>query len=474
MNKFGRKLTLLAVAAATAITLAQGANQVKAAKTTVTWFVGLGTGAQAAQIDAENKVVADFNAANPDIELKINIAASNQAAPDALSTLIASGNAPDIVGPVGVAGSNSFAGEWLDLNPLIKKTNYNMAQFPDAITKIYTEGNGQYGIPFAVYPGLLYYNIDLFKEAGLANPPKNFGDKYKLDGKDVDWSWDTVATIAKRLTVDSAGNDATSAKFDPSKTVQFGFDHQWDTIRSDFQTFGGAPVIDPTTGKVKITDAWRAEAKWMYDGLWTSHFIPNTTYINSDLLKPTAFGSGKVAMTRVMLWYTCCLADDKGKALVNFDLAPVPSYNGKTFAPADADSFRIDKHTANPDASFKVLSYLLGDGALTLLQTYGAYPARADLAKPYIDAQTAKYPSVTNWAIVKPSLDYNSVPHHESAYPNFNKGQQRFADFATLLRSDSGSKMDVDKELDKLQSDLQSIVDQAGQPAAAATMAATK
>jgi len=450
-----RIVTLMAVLALVAVSF--GAQTAKAAdKVVVTWFVGLGTGTDPAQIPVEKAVVEKFNASQDKIELKLNIAASNQVSGDALSTLIASGNSPDIVGPVGVEGSNKFASEWMDLKPLIEKTKYNIAQFPQNVVNIYLEGNGLYGIPFAVYPGVLYYNKQLFDDAGLAYPPKNFGDKYKLDGKDVDWTWDTVATIGKRLTIDANGNDATSDKFDPTKVVSFGFIHQWDTIRSDFETFGGAPVVDPASGKVKIADAWRAEAKWLWNGVWKDHFIPSNSYKTSDLFKPNEFASGKVAMARVMLWFTCCLGELKAK----WDLAPVPMYNGKYNAPADADTFRVSKNTKHPDETFTVLQYLLGEGALDLLTAYGAYPARPDLQAQFIKKLAEKYPSVSNWDIVKPSFDYGTVPHHESAYPNFSKGQQRFTDFATLIYSDQGKSIDIDKELDKLQSDLQAIIDQ--------------
>ncbi len=457
MKSWLRKSSLL-LALAVILALPASFSSVHAqSKTVVTWFVGLGTGTDKAQIEVQNAIVDKFNKSQDKIELKINIAASNQVAPDALSTLIAAGTAPDIVGPVGFDGSNQFAGQWLDLNPLVAKTKYDLKQFPDNLVKLYQDGDALIGIPFAVFPGLLYYNKDLFDEAGLAYPPAKVGDKYKLDGKDVDWDYDTLAIIAKKLTVDAAGNDATSAKFDPTKVVQFGFNHQWGTQRSDFSTFGGSPIIDAKTNKVAIPANWRAEAKWVYNGIWKDHFIPTATYDASDLLKPSAFASGKVAMSRVMLWYTCCLADLKAK----WDLGVVPSYKGQTFAPADADTFRITKATKNPDAAFTVLQYLLGDAALDLLTTYGAYPARPDLQDASIKAKADKYPTVKNWAVVAPSLNYATVPHHESYYPNYSKGQQRLNDFRTLIYGDTGKDIDVDKELDKLQSDLQAIVDAA-------------
>ena len=162
-------------------------------------------------------------------------------------------------------------------------------------------------------------------------------------------------------------------------------------------------------------------------------------------------------MARVMLWYTCCLSDMKAK----WDLGIVPSYNGTTYAPADADTFRIYKGTKNPEAAFTVLQYLLGPAALELLTTYGAYPARPDLQAESIKAKAEKFPGVTNWDIVPASLEYATVPHHESYYPNFSKGEQRFNDYKTLLTGDTGKDMDVNAELDKLQSDINAIIEAA-------------
>ena len=65
-------------------------------------------------------------------------------------------------------------------------------------------------------------NVDLFDEAGLNYPPSSFDEKYVMpDGSEVDWNYDTVAEIAKILTVDANGNDATSADFDPGNIVQY-------------------------------------------------------------------------------------------------------------------------------------------------------------------------------------------------------------------------------------------------------------
>lgn len=423
----------------------------------ITWFVGLGTGTNEQQIEVQNRIVEEFNASQDKIELVINIAASNQTAPDILSTLIASGDAPDIVGPVGFSGSNAFAGQWLDLAPLIEATGYDLGQFPENLVESYRSLDGEQllGLPFAVFPGVLYYNVGLFDEAGLNYPPTEAGVPYVMpDGTEVPWDYNTVVEIGKILTVDANGYDATMPEFDPTKTIQFGFIHQWDTLRSDFHTFGANYVVDEE-GKVHIWDNWREAARWLWEAVWVHHIHPSDSWISSDLLLGNAFNSGNVAMARSMLWYTCCLADAPA-----WDLAVQPAYNGTIYAPIDMDTFRIHKDTKHPEEAFTVLTYLLGDAALDLLTVYGGYPARPELQDAAIQAKAETYPSVQNWDVVARSIQYAPVPHHEEWYPNFNKGQTRFQDFLTLLRSDGGADIDLEAELDRLEADLQAIVDE--------------
>jgi len=426
-------------------------------KTRVLWFVGLGTGTNEQQIEAQNKVVEDFNNSQDAIELEINIAPSNQVAPDTLATLIAAGDSPDIIGPVGFDGSNRYAGNWVDLQPLVDASGYDLSSLPSNLVDSYREGDQLLGIPFAVFPGVLYYNADLFDEAGLNYPPTEAGVAYVMpDGTEVPWDYNTVTEIGKILTVDANGNDATSADFDPSAIEQFGFIHQWDTIRSDFHTFGAAPIVNEE-GQVVIPDNWRAEAQWLWDSVWTSHIMPTDSYTSSELLNANAFNSGRVAMARSMLWYTCCLNDLEA----NWDLAVQPAYEGTIYAPIDMDTFRMYKDTKNPEAAFTVLSYLLGDAALDLLTAYGAYPARPDLQEAAIAQKAEQYPSVQNWSVVPLSIEFAPAPHHESYYNNYARGQQRLTDFIVLLRSDGGGDVDVNAELDKLQADLQALVDEA-------------
>jgi multiple sugar transport system substrate-binding protein len=118
-----------------------------------------------------------FNASHDNIKLVLAIV-QNDVAYDQLCTEIASGNAPDIVGPVGIRGANEFLGLWLDLQPLVDATGYDLGQYDEATVEFYREDGGLTGIPFAVFPSVIYFNRDLFDEAGLDYPPQAYGEPY--------------------------------------------------------------------------------------------------------------------------------------------------------------------------------------------------------------------------------------------------------------------------------------------------------
>lgn len=258
----------------------------------------------------QEEVVTDYNASQDKIQLILEII-PHSSARDALSTQIASGSGPDLVGPVGWAGSNDFYGQWLDIGPSIKTTGFDTSIFDPALIKFYQTEEGQIGLPFAVFPGGIFFVPSLFDEAGLAYPPQKYGEKYVLDGKSVDWTWDVVTEIARRLTVDEAGKDATQAGFNSAKTVQVGYAPVWQSLQSVGTFYGGAAKIysGETAGKFasSIPDSWKAGFKWYYDGMYGKNpYIATGPLAGSpEFGAGNVFASGKAAMGLTQTWYTC-------------------------------------------------------------------------------------------------------------------------------------------------------------------------
>jgi len=429
------------------------------AQTQVRWFVGLGAGTDEPVIVAQQAIVDAYNASQSDIRLVLEIVENTQAY-DILATQIAAGNAPDIVGPVGIRGRSAFPGAWRDLSDLIAAANYDLSDFDPTLVAFYKiEGQGQIGLPFAVFPSYITYNVALFDEAALAYPPSRYGEPYvTADGEELPWNIDTLRDLAMFLTVDANGNDATMAAFDPNKTVQWGFGVQYTDLRGRLAMFGAGNFAD-ADGNAVIPEHWEVGAQWLHDAMWRDHFHPNGPYGTSDLLGGgNWFDSGNLAMAQTHLWYqSCCMFPLQDE----WALAPMPAaFDGTITAKLHADTFSITAASKNPEAAFDVLTYLISPeiaGRLTTI--YGGMPARLSLQDDFLERFFAeKFPDrEIDWAIVADSLAYPDNPNHEEGMPAFRQAEDLYNAF--LQRMENVAGLGVAAELATLQAELQLLFD---------------
>ncbi len=453
---------VLLTAGLVALSAALNLSPAMAARTDVRWFVGLGAGTDEPTIAAQKKIVEEFNKSQDTINLKLEIVVNAQAY-DQLATQITSGNAPDLVGPVGVKGRSAFPNAWADLTPLMKKANYDISDYDKALVKFYyIKGQGQIGLPFAVYPSFMMFNKALFDEAGLPYPPTAYGQKYKdKNGKMLPWNIETMSALAQQLTVDKNGLDATDAKFDAKNIKQWGFGTQFTDLRGQITLFGAGNFVD-AKGNAVIPPAWRTGIKWMQDAMWKKNFYPTGTYGSSATLgEGNWFDSGNLAMGQEHTWFFgfCCQGAVKGK----WGLAVLPSNSqGKVTAKLHADTFSIPRLSKHKDEAFTVLSYLLSAKVSDKLAAiYGGLPARKSLQDGFLsDLGKTKFAGMNiNWAPVTAGLKFPDSPNHEEGMPSVREASDRYSAFATKLNNEPN--LNVDAELDLLIKDLQKIFDAA-------------
>lgn len=426
-------------------------------RTKVTWFVGLGAGSLPDQVKAERDVVDEFNKSQNKIWLVLDVASSTHTAFSILESKIAAGDIPDVVGPVGWSGANTFSGQWLDMAPYIEESKYDTSIFTPNLVKSYQTKDGMVGLPFAVYPAVVFYNKQIFDRAGLAYPPENYGERYRLpNGTAAEWNWDTLTQVARLVTLDKNGKNATEAGFDKNNIVQYGYYPQFQGF-PDIGTFwGAAQPYEEREGKfvARIPEQWAASWKWYFDGMWgTEPFIPiGLVAHNPNKSNSNPFDFGIVAMAISQLWYSsCCLTVPDGA----WDMAALPAYQGLVHGHVHADTFRILKSSKNPAAAFEVVKYLTGSASRKLLESYGGVPGRIDGQEAFFNAQKKKFPSVKNWGVVQAGLSYPDIPSSEQYLPNGSDAYSRIAEFATLFETDGA--INVDAEIEKLKVDLQTI-----------------
>jgi multiple sugar transport system substrate-binding protein len=432
-------------------------------KTRVRWFVGLGAGSDEGTFAPQQAVVDEFNASQDRIELVLEIV-DNDVAYDTLATQIAAGNAPDIVGPVGIRGRDSFKGAWLDLQPFIESYNYDLSDFDPAMVEFYqVQEEGQLGIPFAIFPSFMIYNQDLFDEAGLPYLPSEYGQPYvDENGVEHEWNMDTLRELAMKLTVDANGVDATEAGFDNQNIVQFGFMNQWTDPRGIGTFFGSGDLLAEDGVTAQIPANWEEAWRWTYEGWWTDYFIPNGPYGGADFLQGPGgpFSSGNLAMIHMHMWYVAPWA--LGDVPFGWDLAATPSYNGVVTSKMHADTFGILKGASEPEAAFEVLTYMLSpEASAKLLNVYGGMPARLSMQDNYFDTYSAtNFPGMDiNWDIVVDSMAYADNPNHESWMPSFQETTDRYNEYWNYLANTPD--LDFDAETAGLRDALQRIFDAA-------------
>ncbi len=242
---------------------------------------------------------------------------------------------------------------------------------------------------------------------------------------------DAVRTLGMKLTVDSKGNDATSASFDPTNIVQWGFDMQYsdNSPLAESSLFGPGSFVAADGKTAQIPANVSTGEKWYNDGVWKDHFIPSAAQISSDLLdKGNEFESGNLAMNESHTWFTCCVypaAPAKPK-IKQFGWAIAPAYNGVTTAKLHADTFSLLSSTKHPDEAFKALTALVASPELLTL--YGAMPANPAQQDAFFASIDKNFPGVKlDWTIPQGHAGLPGCPEPSVVGPQLRQVQGRLA-----------------------------------------------
>jgi multiple sugar transport system substrate-binding protein len=429
----------------------------------VRWFVGLGPGEQPAQITFLQNVVSDFNALQDKrtdgvepVILSLEIVQHGTAI-DILRTEISSCNAPDLIGPMDVGQRAAFPGEFIDMTPQVAAAGYDLSQYPAGLLDATRDGRtgALLGLPFGVIPSVLFYNKDLFDRAGLQYPPQKAGDPYVMPGgSKVPWTWDAVRSIAKKLSLDSAGKDATQLGFDPTKQIQFGFEFQAAEGLNVASVFGGGSLLAPDGRTAQFPDAWKAAWTWYYNGIWTDHMIAG----DSQQSATPAGGTDPVFFC--CSWAGAFAANDK---LRRWDIAAMPANaQGVISAPLEVETFGIDRNSQAPQRAFEALTYLMSRP--DLLAVFGGAPYVGDqlaFYHKYVDPQVAgRFPgNKVNWQVAVDMAKFGDVSRNQTDLPNFAQAQADYdAAFSTLTKA---RDVNTDRLFSVLVTELQADFDAA-------------
>ncbi len=341
--------------------------------------------------------IAEFSKVNPDIKIEPEAVPYGQY-PTKMAVRFKAGDAPDLA-MAEIDWIHAWVKQgWIrDLGPLVANTggkafldNY----FPILINQATVDGK-LYGLPRHAGGYLLYYNSELFKEAGLdpAKPPRN---------------WEELLAYARKLTKkDAAGN-----------TVQWGIAIHGMNVPSVVSRFvnwmyaNGADILTPDNKRGLLDQPKAIEALKFWSELYTKEkVVPPGAVQVGPAQGRTLFAQKKVAMLQGIIWGVSQTLAENPALASTLLVAPFPKQVPNAPSNFQVVYDTISSQSKNPDQAWKLLQWFARPENQVGLYKESRYsPSRRDVFRlPEIQSDPA--------ARVLATVDENLKP--EPAIPQW-------------------------------------------------------
>jgi multiple sugar transport system substrate-binding protein len=332
-----RTLSLVVMLNATLLALGQ---------TTIVWSFWGDPG----ELPPNYEVIEAFEANHPDIKIEV------QHAPwgsyfDRLQTQMAGGTAPDVMFLNNIP-SYASRGVLMPLDDLIERDDFDTSTYLEGLLDVFSHDGQIYGFARDNDTNVLYYNKDLFDQAGVDYP-------------NADWAWDDLRRAAKALTrTDARG-----------RTIQFGLALEKNRYPQWIYQNGGRVVDDPLDASEFYMDSPEAKEAIGYIAgmILEDESVPSFDAMQELGSTTELFSTGRVAMVMTNAARIPTFRD----ASFDWNVAPLPK--GPTGLRANTlggAGYVMSSTTQNPEEAWTFLKFLAGpEGQSIFAGTGVAVPA---------------------------------------------------------------------------------------------------
>ena len=315
-------------------------------------------------------IAANFENANPDIKLKLEYITGDYGRK--LPLMLVSGTASDII-LMDDEYHPAFAARGFleDLGPYIERDREELRVsefFPTSMESFNYRGF-QGGLPWDGGPMLMYYNKDLFDEAGIPYP-------------NDDWTWNDFRAIAKKLTMDKDGD---------GRVEQYGtnlLSGSLLTAQPMVWSFG-ADVLNEDKTKFVMNSPKGVEAfQFIADLKWVDHSIAWAGE-GDDVATEAQLMTGRVGMVVAGTYMMLTLEGVRDGMRWGTAAMPRGPY-GDRYTRVSWDGISINARTPYKEQAWRFIKYLLSEDAQALVGASGRnLPIRrADALKYFMHAET--------------------------------------------------------------------------------------
>ena len=383
------------------------------AETTIQWFTPNWDEPES------REMVAEFEAANPDIKVELVITDWESYKARATAAL-SDENAPELY-TVLTTDVVPFAQIGL-LEPLNERGAAAGIDFSDLLPSavaIASIGDTVYGIPFRHDGSGIYYNVDMLKEAGYDSFPT---------------TWAEMVEMSKKLTKDGVyafawplGNESEAV----TRLVQ------------QLYTYGGDVLAEDGKTCLLNSDAAKAALTNIVSSIQEGYASPSSLELDNTKMR-NLFGTGKLAFNLTGPFDTDTLLADYPE--LNFATAVIPGPDGMGCTTANGWTVIMASKAKeeNKDAAAKFLAYITTpENQSRLTDSFPAsYTALAfekyasKYLKPFGDqlSNSRAEPTYTRWAEMAPII-YEYIQYAVSGTMSVDEACESMANDVTALLS---------------------------------------
>lgn len=353
----GMAVLLLLAAVAGAV----GSGRAAAQDATVTFaFWG-----DPAEEDAYKRVVEEFEAANPDVNVEIQYTPGQGDYQTRIATDFGAGNPPDVFlinyrryGQYAATGALEPLGPRLASSATIQEDDF----YDTPIDAFRYKGGELTCIPQNISSLVVYYNVDLFNQYGVPLPTS-------------DWTWDDFTAAAEALTLDVNGdgaNDTHGVGVEPSFIRYAPWIWQ-----------SGGDVVDDVNNPTQLTldtEAALEGIRWFVDlGVTNHQVVPTEAEVLAED-DETRFMNGTTAMLMQSRRVVPTLREIRG---FTWDVAGLPTKPGAEPASVlHSDAFCMAADAENKDAAWRFIEFAAGPvGQTALAETGRTVPSLISIAE---------------------------------------------------------------------------------------------
>jgi len=319
------------------------------------------------EVAAYKFAIQRFEENNPNIKVELQHIAADY--DTKLTTMVAGNDVPDIAMmesgsiayPLAEQGKFYNLQEFLDNDPLI-----NVDSLVPNIMYSLEPGN-----VIGIGPGpesfALFYNEDIFKEAGIAPPPSKLSEA---------WTWDEFVEVAKKLTVDTNGRTADDPEFDPKNIKQYGVSAStWWGVYSNFIYSNGGDFVSEDGKRFALNEPAAVDALQKISDLMNVHHVsPSPVQAKNIPATNVALQTKKVAMVIDGQWASAGLAQSN----FNFNVGVMPVLKEPVTTVVSA-MFSMFTSTEHPEEAWKLLKAMIDPEASIEMITSGTWmPSHKD------------------------------------------------------------------------------------------------